>query len=379
MKLNKLVLIFICILGLSACESQSEKDLKQAKSKRDIVMQLEALKLLEAQKNTDFHAEYLMVKEIISLNSASTTFQQEKNYRDAFISAAKANALRPNKQSRALLKHSGKKIVSEVAILNAIVPWYINGQVLLKEKYIALDQWRFAFVKPKEVPKSEILTLFAGDSEELALLTYEDARNMSKVLSTDQKSLPAGMHKAFFDVQAMMNLLISDRAFYQVSQAMKVAIKIQTELIDELQMTGRVTAQSGAWERDFLERSRKFKDGIDKDYLDMAVSSGGHVYNNEPSAYQLALKEMINSSKLTVQNMLWPENGDLGLYFENKEARELAVKKEYEHVAALSKTVKRKRLAINYLKAVKYLHIHYQKYKELQQPLNKYLNIIRGY
>jgi hypothetical protein len=77
--------------------------------------------------------------------------------------------------------------------------------------------------------------------------------------------------------------------------------------------------------------------------------------------------------------MLWPENGNLTEYFDGQEARELAAKKELQKIKALSKKVKRKRLAINYLKAVKFLHAHYEKTHALQAPLNEYLTVIRGY
>ena len=376
--LNKFVFLFICILGLSACEPQSEKDLRTAKESRDIIMQLDALKLLEAQKTTAFHSEFLMVREVVELNGKAATLYKEKAYRKAFLIAVKANAMRDNKQSSALIKQAGKTFINELVILNATVPWYENGRVLLGKKNIEMMKWHPSFVIPLKIPKNDIFTLFTGEPEELSALTYEDAKNISRVISTDKNNVPEGIHNAFSDIQTMMNLLILDAAGQQISLAVKYTFKYQRKLIAEIQKHKRAKVKSDTWTSEFMSNSKKYQAEIDVKYMNMAGSSRLHIYNAEPSGYQVAIKEVTEALNELIGHMLLPEKEDYTKYVADKKVREKLAKDGLLKLRLASAKNNRWSLSARYVKATEYLHGHYQKYHELYQPLKKYEKLIRS-
>jgi hypothetical protein len=378
MMLNKIVFIIICILGLSACEPQSEKDLRVAKESEDIMMQLDALKLLEAQKTTAFHNEFLMVRDVVELNRKAAILNKEKAYRKALFVAAQANAMRDNKQSRALIKEAGKTFINELVILDIIVPWYENGQVLLGKEHLAMGKWHPSFVIPLKIPKNDIYTLFTGEPEELSDLTFEDAKNISRVVSAGKDNLSKELRTAFTDVQAMLNLVILDVISHQISLATTSTFKFQRQLITQIQKHKRMKVKSDTWPADFIKNSEKYQAEIDEKFMNMAGSSRLHIYNAEPSVYQNVLKEITNNVNGVIKSMLLPEEENYTKYVAEKKARENLAKNELRKLKVASANMNRWDLSARYVEATEYLHNYYQRYHELYQPLKKYEVLIRG-
>ncbi len=394
--MNNRFIFLLSLVLIVGCESQAEKDLRQGKSIEDINFQYQAIKqIIKEKPSEEIAREQTLIKKIVTLNSKSQSELNASNIKHSFLLAIEAYELRTNRQSKQLIRKSGKLLKPEMVMFNILAPWFERDLVTLTNKDIKLVQWKNIFTKEKTVFENELTSLLKG--EQLVIrtitkkqvkhsqvidysptITFSDATQINKSLRAIDEINNGKLYAAFKALDAIYSTVLIDFSFDLLIKGLEQAKTIQREIVSELRRSAFLATPGSAWEKEFRRKSQSNKLAISSNYLDHVNQYLNQIRNRQASLYEIQVRQLFKNSGDIVQDMLWPK-ADLYAYFDGEIARTSAVNATLKRITTQSNQVNRKQLAADYVAAIDYLQSHYQKYQQIEQPLQKYIKVVRGY